>query len=115
MTLSTKMHAGQLDRRVSFESKQVTRDPASGAEVVQWVPVFTVWAQVLEAVTGNDEDQRVGVLVYSRPVRVRIVYRAGIDPTMRINYAGRLLQPTGVAEVGSRQYLELACREWSHE
>lgn len=115
MTLSTKMQAGQLDRRPAFERKSVTRDPASGAEVVTWVAAFTVWAQILEAVTGSDEDQRAGAMVYSRPVRVRILYRTDVDPTMRINYLGRLLQITGVAEIGSRQGLELACKEWSHE
>jgi SPP1 family predicted phage head-tail adaptor len=115
VTLSTKLTAGALDRRVVIESRSVTRDTSTGAEVVAWVAVVTVWAQIIEAITASDEDQRSGALVYSRPVRVRILYRSGLDTTMRINYGGRLLQITGTAEIGMRQGIELSCREWSHE
>lgn len=104
------------DRLITFEAAAITRDPATGAQVKAWAPASPqIWAQVLESATGNDEGLRGDVATYAKPTRVRCLYRAGITPAMRINLGGgRLLQIIGVAMLGRREGLELACKEWAH-
>jgi SPP1 family predicted phage head-tail adaptor len=109
------LSAGHLDRTLVIEQPVVTRDAADGSQVVTWSAVATVWAQLLESSTSGDEMMRDGVLSYGRPSRVRIRWRSGIEPTMRLNIGGRLLQILGTAEIGRRRLLEISCREWAHE
>ena len=106
---------GDLDRRVSVQQKSVVREGTYGGETVTWVALATVWAQVLESATDGEFVQD-GTLAYARPTWVRLRYRSDIDPTMRLVLpGGRILQITGSAELGRRQFLELACKEWAHE
>lgn len=108
---------GELDRRVTLERPLITRDAATGAQLVAWPVLDTVWAQVLESAPADDEEQRTGVLTYSRPTRIRLRWRADVEPTLRVRLDDgvRLLQITGTAQLGRREFLELACREWSIE
>lgn len=112
-----QMHVGRLDRQITIQQRAVTRNATYGSEVVAWATLATVWAQVVESSTppgGNaGEDQRVAA--YERPIKVRVRWRNDVDTTMRISYAGRLLQITGTAELNRRQWLEMACQEWAHE
>lgn len=111
------LQAGALDRQITIEQATVTRDATDGSEVLTWSTWATVWAQVLESATsGGDESMRDSVAAYGRPTKVRVRWRAGIEPTMRLNLgSGRLLQITGTAAIGRREYVEMACREWAHE
>ena len=110
------LNAGQFDRRVIIESSTAGRSTATGAEVLTWATFATVWARVVESATASDEGMTEGVSTYARPTRVTIRYRSDISPKMRINLgSGRLLQIIGTAEVGRREALQMACREWSHE
>ena len=110
-----QLSAGALDRRIAIQQRSVARESTYGSEVVTWVALATVWAQVLESATDG-EFVADGSLAFARPTRVRLRYRNDIDPTMRVVLpGGRILQITGTAEIGRRQYLELACKEWAHE
>lgn len=109
-----KITAGNLDRRISIQQKSVAREATYGGETITWVALATVWAQVLESATDGEFEQG-GTLAYARPTRVRIRYRSDVDPTMRLAIGSRILQITGTAEIGRREYLELACKEWAHE
>lgn len=110
-----KLAAGHLDRRISIQQKSVVREATWGSETNTWVALATVWAQVLESATDGEFVQD-GTLAFARPTRVRLRYRSDVDPTMRLLLpTGRLLQITGTAEIGRREYLELACKEWAHE
>lgn len=109
--------AGQLDRRVRIERKVITRDQQYRSQVVSWVTLATVWAQVLESSTAASSNPGEGEAVnaYARPTRIRMRYRGDVDTTMRVNLGGRLYQINGTAELGRRDGLELACQEWAHE
>lgn len=112
------LNAGQLDRRVTIQSREVTRDSATGAEVVTWSDAATVWAMVLESSTpGSDGPSAAGVQVssYARPMKIRMRWRTLDKSTSRISYGGRILRITGTAEMGRRAGLELAVEEWAHE
>ena len=115
--------AGDLDRSITLEQRVVARDAATGAEQVSWSTAATVWAQVIESATASASAAGVGkgdaeaMATAARPSRVRLRWRAGVERnTMRVNLgAGRLLRIIGVAELGRRVGLELACAEWAHE
>jgi head-tail adaptor len=112
------MDAGKLDRLITVESFTVARDSGTGAEVRTWATLGAAfWAEVLESATATDEGlTAAGVATYARPTRVRCRYRSDIDATMRLNLgSNQLLQIIGVAMIGRREGLELACKEWAHE
>lgn len=112
---SPAREAGALDVRVQIQHKVVVREPTYGGETVAWTALATVWAQVIESATDG-EAERTAQAAYARPSRVRMRWRADVDPTMRLLLpTGRLLQITGTAMVGRKQWLDLACQEWAHE
>jgi SPP1 family predicted phage head-tail adaptor len=103
----------ELKRQVQLQTRSVTRDTATGAEVESWVSA-TVWAKVVESSTAVISG--VGAVDnYARPHKVWIRWRALDKSQTRISYNGRLLRITGSAEIADRQWLELACEEWVHE
>jgi head-tail adaptor len=107
--------AGELRWSATIERRTVARDAATGAEVITWGTLATVRVALKESATAN-EAQAGGVDTYARPSRVRMWYRADFTTADRLNLGGgRLLQITGLAELGYRQGLELACKEWAHE
>jgi SPP1 family predicted phage head-tail adaptor len=109
------LNIGMLDSLVTIEKKSVTRDAVTGAEVVTWTPTTTAWARVVESATASDESLRSGMATYARPTRVLMRWREDVDPTMRVDLgSGRYLQITGTAQIGRREGLEMACKEWAH-
>lgn len=115
--MALQLHAGMLDRQVSIEAATVTREGTFGAAVSTWSTLDTVWAQVLEssAEPGSNPGQAVAVAAYVRPTKVRMRWRGDVTTRHRLRHGARLLQITGVAEIGRQQWLELACQEWAHE
>lgn len=77
------MKAGWLRHRLKFLDKVVSRD-AYGEEDITWTEVFTVWGSV-EPMRGReylDSRQQQAEVDY----RVRIRYRSGLKPSMRIEH-----------------------------
>ena len=110
--------AGELDRRIRIERKNVTRDPHYGSEVVTWATLATLWANVedqLISSRGGSETLEQGLRVRSTPVRVRVRYRSDISTDMRVVLIDRTrtLQITSIAEIGRRERTELMCEEYS--
>ena len=107
--------AGLLRWPADIERRSVARDATTGAESTTWARLASVRVELRESATAN-ESQEGAVNSYARPSRVRMWWRDGITTADRLNLGnGRLLQITGVAELGYRQGLELACKEWAHE
>ncbi len=75
------MRAGDLRHRVTIQQLTTTRD-AEGVTTETWTNVATVWAAV-EPLQGREYFQAQAVNA-EVTTRVRIRYRAGIVPTMRI-------------------------------
>ena len=109
--------AGTLDRPASIEAATVPREGPDGTHPATWSTLDTVWAQVLESSTepGSNPGQAVAVAAYTRPTKVRMRWRDDVTTRHRLRHGARLLQITGVAELGRQQWLELACQEWAHE
>ncbi len=115
--MAFKLNAGDLDHQVTIQQRSVARDPAFGAEVPTWSDLATVWAKVLESSTPppSNRGQPERVDAYVRPTKVYIRWRSDVDTTMRLSHNGQLLKIDGTAEINRRQWLEMACAEWSHE
>ena len=105
------MRVINLDRRVSIEQQQIARNASYGSEVVTWALLATVWALVMEKAAA--ETVGLNERVLSRQITVRIRYRSDVTAKMRVNHGGRLLNIMGTVEVGRKDYLDLACEEYS--
>lgn len=85
--------AGKLDQRVTFQQKGVTKN-AIGEEVVSWVDLATVWAEV-RPVRGG-EFYAANQMQQTLDLRVFIRNRAGIVPELRLRWKATNYDITGV-------------------
>lgn len=100
---------GAMRHRVTIEEPVRTGDAGGGAEI-SWQPVVTAWAEI-QPKTGREifeSDQLGGRVTHD----VRLRFRAGITPKMRVFHAGRLFDIRSVANVREgREWLICACEE----
>lgn len=107
------MQIGKLRERIEIQKKptSVTRDQF-GAEVLSWLPVTTVWADV-RSTDGTEQvessvDQVVATITHS----VKIRYYSGLSPAMRVVWRGKALQILSIVENDNRRReLILKCSE----
>ena len=103
------MKIGELRHRVTIQEKTVTID-TYGGEVVAWADVATVWAAV-EPLSGR-EFLEGGRLENEINHRIRIRYREGLTPSMRVCWQSRAFDIESVIERESRRReIWLMCRE----
>lgn len=115
--MSFAFSAGELDRRITLQTRTITRGATLGDEVVTWPDGDTVWAKVMESSTATtlQDTATEQAALYARPMRVRMRWRTLDKTNTRLSYGGRILRITGTAELGRRVGLELAVEEWAHE
>lgn len=97
-----------MDSRVRFESKSITQDPTYGTDVVSWVPLATVWAEVVNVLPSRQqaEQTRQQLQVSTQRSRIRMRYRTDIDSSMRCVIGGLMHHiVSGPAEIGGRHQL----------
>lgn len=120
----TMIASGTLDRRITIEKKSTVKDAEYGSEeTVAWLPVAArIPARAVDALPTVRRMERIdqGLETASQMTRIRIRYRSGITPDMRIVLHGkpgdpdRILQIiSGPAEVGRREGLEFMTESWS--
>lgn len=103
------MRAGELRHRVTLQSVTVARD-AVGGTTETWTDQATVWAAI-EPLRGREYWDAAQVAAEAT-YRVRMRYRAGVSPEMRLTYQGRTLEIESVTSPDERRReLELICRE----
>ena len=95
------------DRIIAIQERTVVRD-RFGGEVVTWVELDKVWANVLtrnqtaERWEANSNREQA-----TRTAAMRLLWRDGVDETMRIVYDGLAWDIEGIAEIGYRRELEI--------
>lgn len=103
------MKAGTLRHRVTLQ-RLVSAQGASGDLAQSWADVTTVYAAV-EPLSGREYWQAQQVAAETS-IRVRIRYRQGVEPTMRVLYGSRILEILGIVDLEERHVeLQLMCRE----
>lgn len=98
------MRAGRLNQRIAIEQKSVTR-AGNGEEVVSWIPLDTVWAEVRQ-LRGKEffaAAQMQGAMDH----QVLIRYRTDVTRDMRLKWGAQSLDIVGIAEIGNRDGLEI--------
>lgn len=86
--------AGKLRHRVTIQAQQNTQDPVTGANIVTWVDVATVWASV--------EPLSVREFIQSQATqseisaRITIRYRPDLDASMRFVFRSKIYNPAGM-------------------
>lgn len=113
----TMLPSGVLDRRLVIEQPVTTRASDTGAEVITWQTLATVWAELVESEAGQSATtgEDASVVTAARHSRVRMRYRSDVNESMRFRVGGRVLQILGMAEIGRREGLKFSCKAWSHE
>ena len=104
------MQFGKLRHRVTIESSSASRDEFGG-EVITWATVATTWAAV-EPLSGREflDARRQEAEVSTR---IRIRYRAGLVPGMRVTWGDHVYDILAVIERESRRReMWLMVREW---
>jgi SPP1 family predicted phage head-tail adaptor len=103
------MQAGHLRHQIIIQAATTAQD-AYGEPVRTWTTHATVRAAV-EPLQGR--EYFVGQQMQSEvSTRIRIRYRTGITPLMRVLWGSRIFEIETVQEVKSnRQELHLMCRE----
>lgn len=103
--------SGDLRDRVKLERQNIGQDPNTGEEIVTWVTIATVWADmnyqsVREFVAANAEQSEVRGYAMIR-------YRSDVDATWRIYYRGKYYGILGVMpdNESGREHLSLALSE----
>ena len=112
------MKAGQLDRRITIEVKTTTVDSEYGTETVAWTTFAArISAQVQDVLPSKSESAADGLVIATRPARIRIRYVKNITSDMRLILHGatdRTMQIiAGPAELGRREGIELMAVEYS--
>lgn len=74
-----------LDKQVTLQSCTTTRS-ASGGAIDTWADVWTDWARVEYAVTGNDEAYIGDQSMVRYRLRITIRYRGTVTEKMRFKY-----------------------------
>ena len=103
------MNAGALRHVIQVQDKTVTRGEY-GEAIDAWATVLRANANV-EPLRGKEFIE--GVASQSQIThKIRLRYRSGIQPTMRVLFCGRYLEIMYVIDVGERKReLNLYCKE----
>ncbi len=111
------MQQRELDKRIAFEERIVTRSARSGAPSEEaWVPVCNVWASVWDILPSQAERVGEGIALTRNEYDIEIAWGAPVTAQMRVKYRGRPLEiVSGPVEKGSKYRLVLRCTDWSSE
>jgi SPP1 family predicted phage head-tail adaptor len=99
---------GELQQRVSLHSKTITK--AEGIPQENWTTVATVWAAIAD-LSGKEYIQAASIQS-EVTTRIKIRFRTGITPAMRVLYGTRVFAILSVIDKDERhREIELMCRE----
>lgn len=103
------MNPGDFRRKIIIQEPSESKD-AEGIVTVTWVDLATVWAAV-EPLRGRELFSAQAVT--AEPItKIRIRYRSGVRPSMRVVYGTRIFDIQSVVDTGDRhRELQLMCRE----
>lgn len=99
------LRPGRMDRRLTLQSKSVTRN-GMGQEIVSWANGDTVWAEVI--VMKGREDFEAKQKTSVQMTRFVIRYRTDVtEGSNRILYENNWYDINSIAEIGRREGLSI--------
>jgi SPP1 family predicted phage head-tail adaptor len=103
------MQAGRLRHQVTLETQSTILD-TFGEESNAWTATATVWASI-EPISGRERLLASGTQA-DITHRIRMRYRSGVAPRMRVTFGTRHFDIVSVANREERnRELELMCQE----
>lgn len=103
--------AARMRQRITIQQATETPDTAGGT-VRSWGDVAVVWAEVLPLSGGRIERLFAEQLQAEVTHRMMIRYRGGLDPAMRVLYAGRTFNIRSITNIAEANVmLELMVEE----
>lgn len=101
------MNPGKLDRRITIQSRAITRDELGAA-----IGTYADWRTVSAAKEdrGGSESGLAESIRGQTTTVFKIRYLAGLTLAHRIVYAGAPFDIVSVQEIGRRQYQTVICR-----
>lgn len=105
------MRAGRLDKKITIEER-ITVSQADGGTRVEWRPVHkNVWAGI-EPMKGREWFTAGGTQTEADHL-IRLRYRKGIRPSMRVKQRDRIFDIQHVANIRTKdRELHLMCKEY---
>lgn len=112
------MQAGELNRRITIQSRQSGED-AAGQPIDTWVDVASVWANVkgatgMASIRQSGLQDNVSASLNSYSFRIR--YRTGLNAGMRVVMTG---VPYDVKQVrmdhAGREWTDLVCEQGGND
>lgn len=106
-----RVSAGTLRQRVTLYALISEQDESDGVVTENYVPVTDCWADVRMA-SGREymyaDTKQSGVVA-----TVKIRFRPGIEPSMRLSYKGRMLSVQAVLDdpESGNEWMTLACSD----
>lgn len=89
---------GRMDRRITIQAPTQAQGGTYGEPTQSWAEWAVVWAKVTS--TGGREFHDAAQLSAEITTRFQIRYKAGLVPTMRILFEGRIYHIHHVNELG---------------
>lgn len=104
------MNPGILRHRITIQEERDGGKNRFNEQIKTWEDIATVWASI-EPISGR--EYWAGQQVQSEIThRIRIRYRPGIKPAMRVLYQNRLFEIESVIDYQERhEFLQLMCKE----
>jgi len=99
---------GEMRQRIALQVKTITK--SEGIPLESWTTVATVWAAVAD-ISGKEYFQAQAVQS-EVTTRIKIRYKTGITPSMRLLYGSRVFHILSVIDKGEwHRLIELMCKE----
>lgn len=100
------LSAGQLRNQIKLQAPASGED-ALGQPTVGWNDVVTVWANIRHM--SGSEAIRAGMEGSTVKASIRIRYREGVTPAMRVLYGSTVYRILAVLPDGGREFVDLVC------
>ncbi len=109
------MQQRELDKRIAFEERAVTKSAVYGTVSSEtWAEVCEVWASVWDMLPSRAETIADGISQFRSGYDIEISWGAPVNSGMRVRYGDRYLKiVSGPSEKGVKQRLVLRCEEYS--
>lgn len=104
--MAKRTRIGNLNRRIEIEVAETSRS-ATGQELLEWRCWAAMWAGIVPANTGSDEQVEGDQLVATTRMIFVVRYRAGLNKKMRVRYERNLYNILIIQDDGTRTYLKI--------
>lgn len=98
---------GKMDRRVTIQTRTTAND-GWGQAIETWSDDVTVWAEYIPRLVSSDLPVEAAQEQFIEKASFIIRYRT-IPTDARLTYNGKVYKIQGMAEIGRKDRIELAC------